>query len=85
MGLFQLSFTVLLCYHSSCILRFRVRPLHSVSTTPPTRVQTKTLQILVRISSIHSMHFYRNSCVQLLTLVLRSPLQYKLSTVFYGS
>jgi hypothetical protein len=85
MGLFQLSFTVLLCYHSSCILRFRVRPLFSVNTIPPTYVQTKILQILVRTSSIHLMHFYRNSSMQLLTLVFRSPLQYKLSTVFYGS
>jgi len=85
MGLFQLSFTVLLCYHSSCILRFRVRPLYSVNTIPPTYAQTKILQILVRISSIHSMHFYPNPSMQPLTLVFRSPLQYKLSTVFYGS
>lgn len=85
MGLFQLSFTVLLCYHSPCILRFRGRTLCSVKSfhlltheLNPVKFPSEYLR------SIQCIFLYRIQRV-LLTRACRSPLQSTLSTVFYGS
>jgi hypothetical protein len=62
--LFQLSFTVLLYYHSSCILRFRGRPPRSAKNSAYLRAELKVTTRLTSeyLRSIRCAFYVKTAC-----------------------